>query len=215
MEKWIGGLLLVASCSLQAAQTAINISDIREFVPGGMKVVSRLDADVTRDGVADVVFVSANDSEYTVAVLMRLHGKTVDGKGQMKGLQGVDSLKIEVTPHGPPTVSVRKDVLIVESMTGGATVRTVTVYRYRFDPDEGRMRLIGLDAERTSSTAGVKMSWNTLNGTRIVQRSKIDSQGFRFGPETRSTQKTGTIYMSLTPDPDELIDKLVSEGKSR
>ena len=210
----VGLLLVIAGAGAQAAEPSPNVSDIRGFLDG-RKVVSRLDADVTGDGVADVVFVAASDSEYTVTVLMRLHGKTVDGKGQMKGLQGVDSLQIEVTPHGPPTVAVRKDVLIVESMTGGSSVRTTAIYRYRFDAEEGRMRLIGLDAERTSSTAGVKMSWNTLNGTRIVQRSTVDAKGFRFGPETRSTHKAGTIYMSLTPNPEDLLDKIVLEGKPR
>jgi hypothetical protein len=216
MKRWIGILLFAASSGLHAAQPPVSVAEIREFVPAGRKVIARLDADVNRDGVPDVVFVAASDSEHTVTVLMRLHGKTVDGKGQMKGLQGIDSLQIEVTPHGPPTVSVRKDVLIIESMTGGSSVRTTAIYRYRFEPDEGRMRLIGLDAERTSSTAGIKMSWNTLNGTRIVQRSKVDSQGFRFGPESKSIEKAGgPIYMSLTPNPEDILDKLVTQGQNR
>jgi hypothetical protein len=216
MRRWGCIFLLLASGILPAAEPGINLTDIRDAVDKSEKVVSRLDADITSDGAPDIVFVAASDSRYRVVVLMRLHGKTLDGKGRMKGFQAVDSLEIEVTPHGPPTVAAKKDVLIIQSMTGGATVRTEATYRYRFDADEGRMRLIGLDAERTSSTAGIRMSWNTLNGTRIVQRSKVDSQGFRFGPETRSAQKAGgPIYMSLTPNPEDLLDKLVTQNQNR
>ena len=36
------------------------------------------------------------------------HGKSVDGKGRMEGPQGIDSLDLELTPYGPPSVTTDK-----------------------------------------------------------------------------------------------------------
>ena len=209
MKKLVCGVLLFAACGVHAAERAH--ADIAQFVPSGKRVESRLDADITGDGVADAIFVSVNrnDFEAAVTVLMRLHGKPLEGKGTMQGFQSVDSLQLDLSPHGPPKLSVKNGILLVESVIGGNTVQTSTTYRYRFDPEEGRMRLIGLDAERTASTNAIKLSWNVLTGARIVRRGKRDPAAFVYGPESKSVEKAGKIYMSSTPNPDDLIDKLV------
>lgn len=215
MNRWIGSALLLAACSgAQAAEPAGGNTDIAAFLDS-RRFISRLDADVTGDGVPDTVFTAARDQnfEVTVTVLMRMHGKPVTGKGTMEGLQGIDSLTLELSPLGPPALKVVKGVLIIEHLVGGSTVRTAATYRYRFDADEGRMRLIGLDAERTSTTFGVKLSWNALTGTHIVRQGMREGAAVRYGPETRSTYKPGTIYMSLTPAPDELIDRALARKK--
>ena len=216
MKRWLVSLLLLAACGgLQAAAQASSNADIAEFVPGNRRVVSRLNADITGDGVPDTIVVAADDDRFeaTVTVLMRRHGKTLTGKGRMEGLAAIDSLQVELSPLGPPTVRVTKDVLIVESLVGGTTVRTATTYRYRFDGEEGRMRLIGLDAERTSTTAGIKLSWNVLTGAHVVRRGNREGTTIRYGAETRTTAKSTPIYMSLTPNPEELLDRVLSEKK--
>ena len=216
MRRCIGSLLLLAACGgLQVAEQANSNADIAEFVPGNRRVVSRLNADITGDGVPDTIVVAADGDRFeaTVTVLMRQHGKTLTGKGRMEGLAAIDSLQVELSPLGPPTVRVTKDVLIVESLVGGTTVRTAATYRYRFDADEGRMRLIGLDAERTSTTAGIKLSWNVLTGTHIVRRGNREGTTLRYGPESRTTNKPGAIYMSLTPNPEDLLDRALGEKK--
>ena len=196
-------------CSGSLANLAAN-ADLKQFVPAGKRVVSRLDTDITGDGVPDTVFVSAGDNfDVTVTVLTRLHGKSVDGKGRMEGLQGIDSLDLELTPFGPPKVSVKNGVLIVDSRTGGNSVSTAATYRYRVDAEEGRMRLIGLDAERTASTIAVRLSWNVLTGTRLVRWGRRDQQAFIYDPETRSTSAPEKIHMSSTPNPEDMLDKLV------
>jgi hypothetical protein len=88
-------------------------------------------------------------------------------------------------------------------------VSTAATYRYRLDAEEGRMRLIGLDAERTASTLAVRLSWNVLTGTRLVRWGRRDQQAFIYDPETRSTSAPEKIYMSSTPNPEDLLDKLV------
>ena len=201
IRRWVVASLLVAACGgAQAADKAGSNADIANFLDG-RRFVSRLDADITGDGVADVIFVSADDKRITstVTVLLRLHGKTVDGKGKMEGLQGVDSLEVELSPLGTPTVTIKNGVLIVEHLSGGSNVRTAATYRYRFDAEEGRMRLIGLDAKRDSSNLSVQLSWNVLNGARITKRGKNESKS-KVRPET--------LYMSMTPNVEELLDKV-------
>lgn len=218
MKRCLAGILLLAACGgAQAADASAGDADIAGFVKENGRFVSRLDADVTGDGVADTIVVLANDKrvEATVTVLMRLHGKPVVGKGHMEGLQGVDSLTVELSPFGPPAVRVVKGVLIIESTVGGSTVSTAATYRYRFDADEGRMRLIGLDAERTSTTFVAKLSWNALTGTRLFRTGDRDAKGVRYGPESRTVYRPGTVYMSLTPAPDEMIDRALDEGKKK
>ena len=123
-------LLLVTSGVVGAADKPGGNADIASFLEG-RRFVSRLDADVTGDGVADVVFISADDKKITstVTVLLRLHGKSVDGKGKMEGLQGVDSLEVELSPLGTPTATIKNVVLIVEHLSGGSNVRTAATYR--------------------------------------------------------------------------------------
>ena len=198
-------VLFIAAAALAAGLLPAHAADkeIADYLKADKrKQIARLDADVSGDGVADVVLVTTPEEfKATVTVFLRLAGKTVDGKGVMSGLQPIDSLDVEVSPYGPPTVSVKNGVLLVESVVGGTTVSTATKYRYRLDAEEGRMRLIGLDSERTAPGGVVKMSWNLLSGTRITRGIK--------GPEMKSTVRSDKVYMAQTPDADGMLDDLV------
>lgn len=210
--RWTITALLLAACgaALAAEGKGAN-TDISKFMDG-RRFISRLDVDVTGDKVTDVVFVAADDKNFQaiVTVVMRLHGKTVDGKGMMEGLEGMDSLQVDLSPLGVPAVAVKNNVLIVEHVVGGSSVRTASTYRYRFNGEEGRMRLIGLDARRESSTAAVQFSWNLLNGLRIVRRGTRDGPAsFQYEPEVKSTHKSTPVWMSLTPNPEDILDELV------
>ena len=152
----------------------------------------------------------------TVTVLMQFNGKTADGKERLKGIQAIDSMTLELSPLGPPTTRVANGVLIVEHMVGGSTVRTAATYRYRVDPLEGRMQLIGLDAERTSTTFGAKLSWNLVTGAHVFRSGPIEDNAKRYGPEVRTTYKHGgKTYMSLEPDLDKLIDRALDAKKKK
>ena len=212
MKHWILGSLLLAVCSsLQAAESASSNADIANFIKDNGRFVSRLSGDVTGEGIPDAIVVMANDDrfEVIVTVLMRFRGKPTDD------FQAIDSLTRELSPYGPPTVRIVKGILIVEHMFGGTSVRTVTTYRYRFDGLEGRMRLIGLDTERTSPEMGAKLSWNLLTGTHIFQRGNRDPQGqaYLYGKEIRTTKKQPPVYMSLTPNPEDLLDRALGFKK--
>ena len=218
MKPWTGGALLLALAAggnLQAAGPAE--ADIAKFIKDNGRLISRLNADVTGEGVPDAIIVLAQDhnSTATVNVLFQLNGKTADGKGTLKGIQGADSVTLDNSPLGPPTARVANGVLIVENIVGGSTVRTAATYRYRFDALEGRMRLIGLDAERTSTTFGAKLSWNVVTGAHVFRSGPIEDNAKRYGPEIRTTYKPGTTYMSLEPKPDDLIDRALDAKKKK
>ena len=200
MRQWILGVALAAMCAvLNAAERAH--SDIAQFVPAKQQVASRVDADITGDGAADTMFVSVNkeELELTVVVLMR----------EGKGFKRLEALKLDLTPQGMPTITVKNNVLLLEHATGGNMAQTAATYRFRFDADEGRMRLIGLDAERTGSENGIKMSWNLLTGAQTVRRGKRDPAVVIYGAEKKGVQKSEKVWMSSSPDPDTLIDKFV------
>jgi hypothetical protein len=203
MKKIAVAAFLALTCVVPPPAAQANDKEVIANHLKGVTLVARLDADVTGDGVADVVLVTSDDArmEFLVTVLRRRHNdRTADGKALLAAeLHGVDSLQVEMTPLGPPTVKGVKGILVIESLTGGMSLRTAATYRYRFDAEEGRMRLIGLDAERKSSTHSVKLSWNVLTGTQIVRRGD--------GPEFKRTEKAHPIYMSLTPSPEELLDR--------
>ena len=216
MKRWILGLLLFVACgSLQAAESAGDIDYLAKYIKENGRFVSRLDGDVTGDSFPDTILVMANDDRFeaTVTVFMRFRGDPVTGK--IGDYQGADSLTVELSPYGPPTVRILKGVLIIDHLFGGTTVRTKATYRYRVDAMEGRMRLIGLDAERTSPEMGAKLSWNVLTGLHIFQRGNRDPQGqaYLYGKETRTTSKQPPIYMSLTPNPEDLLDRALGFKK--
>lgn len=215
MKRWVCGLLLVAACcGVQAKDDTDKNANITKLLKsyGSMKdMVSRLDADFNGDGVTDTAIMESREPEqaFVITVFFQLHGKALEGEGQMKGLEVIDSLQLEYGGIGAPELSVKKGVLIVKYMTGG-TQRTDTTYRYRFEPDESRMRLIGLDTERASRNFAAKLSWNLLTGVRTVKRGIP----WTYGPESKTKLKPETILMDKTPDPDELLDNALGARAS-
>lgn len=207
MKRGIPGLLLLAACGCLQAQSGDKEID-KLLAANGLRFISRLDADLNGDGFAETVLVASGDKDFsaTVTVLFRRPpGRSLTDRRQADEFEGADSVKLELSPLGPPTVKVVNGILLVEHLAGGTIVRTEATYRYRFDSEEGRMRLIGVDAKRTSSTLAVQLSWNALTGARI----------FRNGdePESKTTFKQGPVWMDLTRSADDLIDEALGEKK--
>jgi hypothetical protein len=205
MRRGICGLLLLAACGALQAQSGNK--DIDKYLEGSnLRFISRLDADLTSDGVPDAVVVSGDDRQVkaVVTVLFRRRpGRSLTDKRQADDFEGADSVNFELSPLGPPTVKAVKGILLVEHLVGGAFVRTEATYRYRFDGEEGRMRLIGVDAKRTSSTLTVHLSYNVLTGVRIFRKDN--------GPESKKTEKPSPVWMDLTRSADDLIDEALGE----
>ncbi|GAB3385776.1 hypothetical protein [Lysobacter fragariae] len=212
-------LLLCASGTVLAG----NNADIAEFVPDGMAVESRLDADLTGDGRPEAIFIATGEETRVCTVLGRFQVDAAPGQKAYEVLSPIDSLALELSPLGSGSLSAKKGVLMLEDLTGGTTA-TQTTYRFRFDASEDRMRLIGLDTERysrTNSHGSIKLSWNLLNGAHIVQQGDLDESGqgdgaYRYRPEQKTVHKSEKVFMSDTPNPDDLIDaEIVPEGEDR
>lgn len=193
-------------------------ADASRFVPRGMELQAQLSTDLTGDGMADLAFVAGDDDKRVLQVLARHRVDAVPGKAAHEDFEPLGTMTLETTPLGPASLSTRKGVLIVDDLVGGTTA-TATTYRFRFDPAEARMRLIGLDAERysrTNSHGGIQLSWNLLTGDHIVQSSRLeeaptdDTGAYRFSRPQKTVQKIEKVFMDQTPNPDELIDNEIA-----
>lgn len=193
-----------------ASEGTVSNADIADFI-GDNHFVSRLDADINGDNVTDTIIVTANDDAilFKVSVLEGVRGKVIGSDGDEKtAFKNLDSMELELSPLGPPALSIKKGVLIIDHDCGGTTVRTVTTYRYRFDREQDAMRLIGIDSERVGGSSAVNISWNLLNGARIIKHGQMRS----YGPGTRDIHKVGFIKMSQTRAPDDIIDEAIGDN---
>jgi hypothetical protein len=208
-------LLVFASATVFAADAP---PDAARFVPEGMQLQAQLLADLTGDGRPDLAFIAGNEDTRVVQVLARFRVDAAPGQAAYEDFEPIDSMSLDVTPLGPGSLAVRKGVLVVEDLVGGTTA-TAATYRYRFDPAEDRMRLIGIDAERYSRTnrhGGISLSWNLLNGAHVVQSSRLDGApsgddgAYRFARPQHTVQRVEKIFMDQTPNPDDLIDNEIA-----
>ena len=178
---------------------------LREL-PAGSAVEARLDADIDGDRIADVAFVGGDDEARWLVVRMGRAGGAFAPAAAYRGLGH---------PLGPASLAVKRQVLLVDDLTGGTTA-TAATYRYRLDPATQRLRLIGLDAERysrTNSHDSLKASWNLLTGAFETVRgilddnpSSDDDAAYRYTTPERTLRKSNPVYLEDTPDPDALID---------
>jgi hypothetical protein len=210
----VSALLWLAVLSLPAwAQRApmpkMSDDEAKMQLADGTELETRIDGDFDGDGDADTVFVGRGD-DTRVLVAMHAYRDEFD-----LGHEPVGKLQLDAYPKGAATLSIRKGVLVIEDLTGGTTA-TQSTYRYRYDAKAKRMRLVGLDAERYSATGShgtVKLSWNLLNGDRVVERGEVNTSGkddaaIVYAPPVRDKRPSKPLYMEDTPSPDDLIDAL-------
>lgn len=209
MAKWtttrsafLAGALSVA---MRAQAGAPDDAGLLKDLPAGSSLESRLDADIDGDGIADLAFVGGTEDARWLVVQIGRNG----------GFQPASIHRGLGHALGPASLSLKKQVLLVEDLTGGTTA-TETTYRYRWDPAAKRMRLIGLDAERysrTNSHDSLKISWNLLTGAHEMVRGILnqdpngdDGTAYRYTRPERTVRKSPPVYIEDTPDPDDLID---------
>ncbi|RYZ16724.1 MAG: hypothetical protein EOO70_03780 [Myxococcaceae bacterium] len=178
-----------------------------------------MDRDINGDGIPDTAFVGGTEDERRLVVL-------VGYKDELEwGHEVAQAGKLPTYPLGPAQLSVKKNVLVVEDLTGGTTA-TNAIYRYRWDARLKRLQLIGLDAERYSRTNthdAFKISWNLLTGAHDTVRGILDKApkggddaAYRYTKPSRTQHKTRPVYIEDTPDADALIDaEVVPPGEDR
>jgi hypothetical protein len=169
------------------------------FVPEGWRAETQLEADFDGDGRTDIAMVVRNDDERWLVVAL----------GEGKGLHRVGLGELDPYPLGDASLAAKKGVLLVTDLTGGTTAIQST-YRYRYENETGRMRLIGDDValySRTNAHGGVEVSTNRLTGVRLTQRSTLDEpQGeYRFGKQQRTTVPKDKLYLETAPKPEDTV----------
>lgn len=168
------------------------------YSPENSQIESRLDTDITGDGLIDVVFVAASE-DVRVLIVMMVYADELS-----KGLETIGQVALETHPLGSANLSVKKGILIVEDLTGGTTAISA-LYRYRFDKTENRMRLIGDDVSqysRTNKHDAFEVSTNRLTGVSISKVSKLTEAGdYEDQPAVTRKVSAKPVYMEDTPNP--------------
>ena len=209
-------LLLLLPLSLSAAETGPLAPPVLEPMTDEMLVVqygggveTRLDADLNGDGEVDTAAVMRDeDSEERRLVVLAGYRDEFN-----MGQEPVGEMAMDPYPLGSAQLSVKKGVLVLEDFTGGTTAIAST-YRFRYDRDARRMRLIGDDVmlySRTNQHDQVKISTNRLTGLRLRQVGLLNEdpdsdEAYRMQPETRESVPTTPVWMEDAPTPDTTLE---------
>lgn len=165
------------------------------------KVETRLDADFNGDGLVDTAVVMRDD-EHEARSLQVVIGY-VDEVSM--GHDPIDGVALDPYPLGNASLTMKKNVLVIDDLTGGTSAISST-YRYRYDPSEHRMRLIGDDVSyysRTNAHDALEISTNRLTGQRIRQVMKLTEAGdYDPQPEIRESIPKDPVYMAESPSPE-------------
>lgn len=202
----IGLLALGAVAAANAAPPRLprmKAEELANYLPDGGQLETRLDADVNGDGLIDVIAVGRSEDKRTVRVMLGYITQTD------LGYRPVGEGQMEIDPLGSAELQVQRGVLIVKDLTGGTSALSST-YRYRYDPAQDRMRLIGDDVtfySRTNSHGSLDVSTNRLTGLRIETRSEVNKRGgdaalIPAKPVKKQVSRR-PIYMEQAPLPSE------------
>lgn len=175
----------------------MEAEDLVSYLPEGAVIETRLDEDVTGDGLRDLVFVARND-ELRVLKVMAAHADEFN-----MGYEPIGEMRMGDAPLGSASLSMKKGVLIVEDLDGG-TGAIQSLYRFRFDRKANRMRLIGDDVSlysRTNAHDSTSISTNRLTGLQIVKRSVVGEDGYTDQPEQKTQVSTAPVWMEDAPLP--------------
>lgn len=201
---------LAAAGGQQPASSLPSDKDLLLDLPPGARLETRRDGDINGDGIADVAFVGGNEEARWLVVKIGYRDELESGFEPPS-----INKRLDPYPLGAASLSVKKNVLLVEDLVGGTTA-TSAKYRYRWEPTQKRMRLIGLDAttySRTNSHDSVETSWNLLTGAHVVVRGTVNKGAGRdsdpaylYSKPVRTARKSVPVYMEDTPDAEGSVD---------
>ncbi|MBX3711325.1 MAG: hypothetical protein KF800_05140 [Lysobacter sp.] len=189
----------IAADRIQPAR--MEAEDLVSYLPEGGAIETRLDEDVTGDGLRDLVFVARND-EVRVLKVMAAYADAFN-----MGYDPIGEMRMGDAPLGSASLGMKKGVLIVEDLDGGTTA-IQSLYRFRFDRKENRMRLIGDDVSlysRTNAHDSTSISTNRLTGLQIVKRSVVGEDGYTDQPEQKKKVSTAPVWMEDAPLPEKTL----------
>jgi hypothetical protein len=180
-----------------------------DFVPRGVRQEVALSGDFDGDGRADQAMILRDDDRRVLLVAL----------GQESGgWRRIGLGELDAYPLGDATLTAPKGVLVIEDLTGGTTAIDST-YRYRYERETGRMRLIGDDVSlysRTFQHGMTTISTNRLTGKRVTTVNELIEDDARkpedgdaaLGPDKVTTTKVATephLYLETAPSPESTL----------
>jgi len=198
-------VLAGSTASARPPSQPIESGELRSLLPAGATIEVQLDADITGDGLRDIVAVGRGEDERKLVVLAAYSTDTD------MGYRPVGSMAMDFSLLGSAELSLKAGVLIVKDLTGGTTSIS-SLYRFRYEKPADKMRLIGDDVtlySRTNSHGSVEVSTNRLTGVQIVIRKQIKGEGENAslirGSALVKRVLRKPIYMEDAPDPSETV----------
>ncbi|MHC1727700.1 MAG: hypothetical protein AB9866_17140 [Syntrophobacteraceae bacterium] len=177
--------------AIDQSRIPLEAGSVDKFVPPGWIIEEQVSGDLTGDSVPDYALKLVEDmpakkdnfpNERQRALILLLGNR--DGKFSRAAV--TDRLLQCTTCGGafygvmeaPAHVNIGKGVLVVEQDNGSREVSAYT-YRFRYEPDSKKFRLIGFDSSIHDRLSGNERSESTnyLTAERTV-RCKVDGKNF-------------------------------------
>lgn len=159
-----------------------------DFVPAGWKVNATTRGDLDKNGSEDVVLELVEDvpAEQDGVRVERAQALVVllsENGGKLRRVGASNRVLYCTTCMGTMgggeggVVKVQKGVILVDQLSGSREVRH-TLLRFRYEPKDGRVVLIGQDVEDSDRLTGESksVSTNTLTGQRVTEQRKYDEK---------------------------------------
>lgn len=129
-KAWLGmgcaALLASATAAQPSRLEPMTERMLLDYLPDDSRIETRLDGDFNGDGIGDTAYVGGNEDKRLLKVMLGYKDELDWGHSP------AGEAELETTPLGSASLALKKNVLIVEDLTGGTTA-TAATYRYRYD----------------------------------------------------------------------------------
>ncbi|HRP73322.1 MAG TPA: hypothetical protein PK743_11880 [Luteimonas sp.] len=203
-------LACIGAAHAQVPQaSSLDAAKLQAMLGPDLELVQRIDAQLNDDREIDTIYLARGGDGYRVGVILAYRSEGEFVHDALHPLALVER----------PELALREEVLIVHRPSMGTSATTATL-RYRYDPHEHEMLLIGLDAGRDGGigdNTGLRLDWNLLTGEHLVWRGRRAPGVGAVDPDDqpeRSVRTSKPVWMVHTPDPDALLDA-ADAGESR
>ncbi|PLK25313.1 hypothetical protein C0V72_01375 [Porphyrobacter sp. TH134] len=201
----IAGALALLAAATPAAGNALIPPFGHPATDPGQTVETQVMGDFNGDGHGDLAYIVRGEDQRFLRVVTSMAGEfDLD-------THPPQMLSLDPYPLADGTLTLRKNVLLLEDLTGGTTA-VASTHRFRWDPKLGAMRLIGLDAtlySRTFAHDGSEASWNVLTGDLVTRTLKLGTgpgdAAYTKTREKRVKRPSKPLRLEQSPGGDELL----------
>jgi len=171
----------------------------------GQTVETQILGDFNGDGHGDLAYILRGEGQRFLRVVTSLAGEfDLDANPPQE-------LALDPYPLAEGTLRLKRNVLLLEDLTGGTTAVSST-HRFRWDGKLGAMRLIGLDAtlySRTFAHDGREASWNLLTGDLVTRTLRLNKgpgdQAYDTVGKRKRKKASPPLKLENSPSGDDLL----------